>query len=344
MPASPYTLNTDQLEMYLQRIHYADHATPMAAGHPRLEQLHKAMEHCPLTALAELQRRHLGAITWGNTALHYSTHHSISIYPACVFEKLVVRCLDGYCMENTNLLYMVLCSLGYQVYATGGRVSRTAVTGDPTEEGYISLLVAPCESGVKADRWLMNICRSHMILIVTIDGQKYMVDVGFGRNTPTSPFLLKENTTVPLIAPSEMSLIRAPLAEFMDQTQKVWIYQVRADPQSPWVTQYSFSEIEFLFEDFRMINFFTSKSRTLMFTHKLACTRLILDDHDSQPIGIYILAGREVKRVLRGKTETLQVLNTEEDRVGALAECFNMNFHANELEGIRGLPSQIKPR
>ncbi|GKZ31876.1 N-terminal acetyltransferase [Aspergillus brasiliensis] len=322
LPATPYTLNTDQLELYLRRIRYAEHATPTAAGHPRLEQLYKSMEHDSLTALAELKRRHLAEITWGNTALHYSNHHSISVHPVCVFEKLVVRGLDGYCMENTNLFYIVLCSLGYQVYATGGRVSRNVVSRDPTEEGYISI--------------------SHMILIVTISGNKYMVDVGFGRNTPTSPLLLQENTTAQLIAPSEMSLIRAPLAEFMDQTQKVWIYQARADPHSPWVPQYSFSEIEFLFEDFSMMNFFTSKSRDMLFTQKLACTRLILDDHTSEPIGVYILAGREVKSVLRGKIDTLRELETEEDRVGALVDYFNVRLLPHEVEGIRGLPSQIK--
>lgn len=173
--ATPYTLNTYQLELYLQRIQYPSHATPTATGHPRLEQLHESMEHGSLEALTELQRRHLAAITWGNTALHYSNHHSISIHPASVFEKLVVRCHDGYCMENTNLFYMVLCSLGYQVYATGGRVSRTVVSGDPTEGGYISLSVVLCKSRLKNCRWLMNICRSHMVLIVTIAGQKYMV-------------------------------------------------------------------------------------------------------------------------------------------------------------------------
>lgn len=93
-----------------------------------------------------------------------------------------------------------------------------------------------------------------------------------------------------------------------------------------------------------MINFFTSKSRAMLFTQKLACTRVILDEQHLDPIGIYILAGREVKRVLHGKTETLQELKTEEDRVSALAEYFNMQFHAHEVEGIRGLPSEIKPR
>jgi arylamine N-acetyltransferase len=130
----------------------------------------------------------------------------------------------------------------------------------------------------------------------------------------------------------------------MDQTQKVWIYHARSDHQSPWIPQYSFSEVEFLFEDFNMMNFFTSRSRSILFTQKLACTRVILDDQGLEPLGIYILAGREIKRVLRETTETLQTFNAEEDRVSALVKYFNMNFHEHELEGVRGLPSQIKPR
>ncbi|KAJ6134480.1 hypothetical protein N7523_000802 [Penicillium sp. IBT 18751x] len=322
MSAYPPTLSTEQLELYLQRINYANDAIATADGHSRLEQIQKSVTQHPLAALQELQRRHLGSITWGNSALHYSNHHSISIHPASVFEKLVVRRLDGYCMETTNLLYMVISSLGYHVYPTGGRVSRTIVTGNVTDESYISL--------------------SHMILIVAVAGQKYMVDVGFGRNTPTSPLLLQEGIVAPLMVPSEMSLIKAPLAEFMDQSQKVWVYQARKDPQSAWLPQYSFSEAEFLFEDFIMMNFFTSTSRSILFTQKLACTRVILNGQDLEPVGIYILAGREVKRVLNGKTETMQALNTEEDRASALAKYFDMYFREHELEGICGLSSQLK--
>lgn len=141
-----------------------------------------------------------------------------------------------------------------------------------------------------------------------------------------------------------MSLIKTPLAEFVDQTQKVWVYQARNDPSSPWIPQYSFSEIEFLFEDFSMMNFFTSKSRSILFTQKLACKRIILEDQGIEPVGIYILAGREVKRVLRGETETLETMKTEEDRAHALVKYFSMHFHEHELEGICGLPSEIKSR
>lgn len=133
------TFPPDQLERYLQRIGYATAAATAAGQHPRLTQLQQSIEQNPLAALTEVQRRHLAAIPWGNSALHYSNHHSISTHPACVFEKLVVRQLDGYCMENTNLLYVVLRSLGYNVYPTGGRVSCAVATGNPANKNYLAM-------------------------------------------------------------------------------------------------------------------------------------------------------------------------------------------------------------
>lgn len=123
MPSQEPVYTNDQLEHYLQRINYA------ASAHPRLPHLHKAIRNAPQETLAELQRRHLCSIPWGNSSLHYSQHRSISVHPQAVYEKLVLRRLDGYCMETTNLFYGILRSLGYQVYPTAGRVSRQLMDG-----------------------------------------------------------------------------------------------------------------------------------------------------------------------------------------------------------------------
>ena len=57
--------------------------------------------------------------------LHYSEHRTISLDPEALFEKLVRRGLDGYCMEQNTFFYTVLRSLGYAVYITGARVSTS---------------------------------------------------------------------------------------------------------------------------------------------------------------------------------------------------------------------------
>ncbi|KUM61790.1 hypothetical protein ACN42_g5315 [Penicillium freii] len=100
---------------------------------------------------------------------------------------MVERRLDGYCMENTGIFFIVLRSLGYLVYATGGRVSHAGAKG--VDDGlYLAI--------------------GHIILIVTIGGDKYMVDVGFGNNCATAPLLLQEGATATAIAPSEMRIVR----------------------------------------------------------------------------------------------------------------------------------------
>lgn len=126
MSSQAPTYTFSQLEQYLERIHYG---TRGDSGHPRLSHLQQAIQNDPLNALSELQRRHLCSIPWGNSSLHYSQHHSVSVHPGAIFEKLISRGLDGYCMETTNLLYGVLRSLGYQVYPTAGRVSHQASMG-----------------------------------------------------------------------------------------------------------------------------------------------------------------------------------------------------------------------
>ncbi|KAE8144752.1 hypothetical protein BDV25DRAFT_166142 [Aspergillus avenaceus] len=313
-PSCAYT--TEQLELYLHRIGYADTT--------QLHDVQQSVRETPLETLTALQRRHLIAIPWGNSALHYSQHRSISVHPAALFEKMVVRRLDGYCMETTNLFYLVLRSLGYDVYPTAGRVSYAVAGGNqtPGEEQYMGL--------------------GHMVLIVSIDGEKYVVDVGFGNFGPTSPLPLKDGAAAVCMAPAEMRLVRDTPIEFVDRTQKLWIYQIRHNPESSWIPQYSFSEIECLPQDFAMINFSTSHQPSSWFVQAFVCVKLIADETGVKPVGIYILSGKEVKMRLNGETTVIQTLENEGDRVQALAKWFDLHFQDHEVEGIRGLWSEIK--
>ncbi|KAK1138599.1 hypothetical protein N8T08_002161 [Aspergillus melleus] len=317
MSSPPYT--PDQLNLYLERIQY-----PEPTNATRLQHAQESIATNALAALTELQRRHLGAIPWGNSALHYSQHKAISIHPTAVFDKLVHRRLDGYCMENTNLFYGVLRSLGYTVYPTGGRVCEAASGAgrNPGKQKFYAL--------------------GHMILIVTIEGKKYMTDVGFGNNGPTSPLLLEEDVVSTCIAPSESRLTHDSLPEFVDKTQKVWIYQLRYTPDSEWLPHYAFSEVEFLPQDFDVMNYATSTGRNSWFTQILVCARVILDEETgTQPQGLYVLVGKVVKKRLQGQTEVVATFETEDDRVAGLEKWFGLHFRDDEVEGIQGLVSHI---
>lgn len=130
------TYTEAQLEAYLQRVEYK----PSTQNASLVQDVHQRIQTDALGALADLQRRHLAAVPWGNSGLHYSQHHTISLNPDSLYEKMVERRLDGYCMENSGLFFIVLRSLGFLVYATGGRVSHAASKG--FDNGlYLSLYV-----------------------------------------------------------------------------------------------------------------------------------------------------------------------------------------------------------
>ena len=139
-----------------------------------------------------------------------------------------------------------------------------------------------------------------------------------------------------------MRIVRDSIAEFTDPSQKIWIYQTRYNPESKWLPQICFSDVEFLQQDFSVLNFEASQSRTSWFTQIFVCMRMILDQSGTEIIGQCIMSGKEVKERLRGKTEILQELETEEDRVEALAEYFDMHLRKSEIQGIRGMVSELK--
>ncbi|MEZ4678747.1 MAG: arylamine N-acetyltransferase [Caldilineaceae bacterium] len=81
-------------------------------------------------------------------------------------NKLVYNRRGGFCFEQNGLLRQVLLAVGYESRPLGGRV----VWGRPP--GFMPP-------------------RSHMVQLLTIEGQPYMADVGFGGMTPTAPILLE---------------------------------------------------------------------------------------------------------------------------------------------------------
>ncbi|KAL4797187.1 putative N-acetyltransferase family protein [Aspergillus venezuelensis] len=315
-----------QLKTYLNRINY-----PSPSSHDPLTHLKSSISKIPLQALKTLQRYHLSSIPWGNTALHYSQHHSISTHPSAVFEKLVIRRLDGYCMENTNLLYGVLRSLGYVVYPAAGRVSKSV--GDPSVKG----------QDVKFGSL------GHMVLIVTIGAEKYMVDVGFGNNNPTSPLSLQSKTTAKNHPGTLMRLVKEPLPEAVDQSQKFWMYQVTYTTtpahETDWQTMYAFSEAETLPQDFAMMNVNTSQTPSSWFTQTVVCVKHIFeesgDEEGLRAAGMYVLTEREVKKRAGGKAEVVMKLENEEDRVEALKRWFGIELAEYEVQGIRGMGSEL---
>ncbi|OJD16393.1 hypothetical protein AJ78_03423 [Emergomyces pasteurianus Ep9510] len=295
--------------------------SPEDQGLTKLEELEELIQRDPIKALTTLQQRQLATVPFSNVVLHYSQHHTISLDPDHLFHNLIERGFGGYCLENTGLLAIVIRSLGYQLYTTAGRVSKAY------------------DSPASADRfhpW------GHMILVVTIGGKKYMVDVGFGPNGPTRPLLLEEDQPVTSFAPAQMRMIKANISPNVDRNQRLWVYQTRSNPEGEWRDAYCFYDIEFLPEDYEIMNFWTSQHPTSTFKQKFVCAKFLLNGKEDDIIGTLALTGVDVKRNINGNIEKLATLTSEAERVSALEKLFNVHLHPMEVRGIKDSVVEIQ--
>jgi N-hydroxyarylamine O-acetyltransferase len=116
-----------------------------------------------LETLQTLHRLHPLALTFEN--LDSWQGHAPDISPDTVFNKLVLQKRGGYCFEQNGLFARVLEAVGYQVYGVSARV----------------LWNQPPEARPP---------RTHQALVVSLKGQDWLVDVGFGGLTPLGPIRL----------------------------------------------------------------------------------------------------------------------------------------------------------
>ena len=116
-----------------------------------------------LETLRQLQLRHTGVFPFEN--LTTLSGEPVLIDLPSVERKVLHEGRGGYCYELNNLYLALLQSLGFEACGISGRV----VMGQP--EG----------------AWT---ARTHRLSLVTLDGVRYISDVGFGGMVPTAPLLL----------------------------------------------------------------------------------------------------------------------------------------------------------
>ncbi|MDF8266118.1 arylamine N-acetyltransferase family protein [Luteipulveratus flavus] len=112
-----------------------------------------------IEALDELHTAHVRTFPFENIDVLLRQHPGVQL--GAVAEKFVERGRGGYCFEHGTLFAAVLERLGYDVERHLGRV------GDPGTAG-----------------------RTHMTVVVTIEGRRYLCDPGFGMSL-LRPILLE---------------------------------------------------------------------------------------------------------------------------------------------------------
>ena len=179
-----------------------------------------------------------------------------------------------------------------------------------------------------------------MINIVNIADMSYLVDVGFGGSgAPTHPIPLLSDQPSPNIGSQSVRLLLSKIVDNTRKDQELWCYQFRHAKDRPWIDGYSFTETEFLPQDFKMMSFFTSTSKTSWFTYRVVCAKHLMEN--GELVGEMKLYENEVRRRIRGESELLTTLTSEEERVEALEQYLGIKLSEPEVLGIRGMITEL---
>ncbi|MGM0785508.1 MAG: arylamine N-acetyltransferase family protein [Pseudomonadota bacterium] len=173
-----------------------------------------------LETLRALQRAHLEAIPFEN--LEIAIGGEIRLDLASLQDKLVRRRRGGYCHEQNLLFGTVLDRLGFRVVPRGAR-----------------MLVGEEARRITA----MN----HTMLVVTVEGRDWLVDVGVGNVGPREPVPVGENVEV-----------RHGRWEYRLERSPVGLWLLRHRRHDGWFNIYQFGDTSYYRADAETHNYHVS--------------------------------------------------------------------------------------
>lgn len=223
----------------------------------------------------EIHKLHVRTIPFEN--LDPLSGHPISINLQDIEEKLIHRRRGGYCFEHNSLFSAALQQLGFTVSPS---ISRVRWQTDPSQ-------ATPA---------------SHMVLVVTVDGEDYLADVGFGG--------------LGLIEPISLEMGKIQHEDFeprrVVQSGPETVHQIRINGE--WSDVYQFSNNHAYPIDLEMANWYSCTHPKARFTRSLLVTlateqgrKAITDDEFMVRIGTQ----KSVRTKINSQEELEKLLDAE---------------------------------
>lgn len=185
-----------------------------------------------IEALRALHLAHVLAVPFENLDIHVG--RPISLEPADLFEKIVLGKRGGYCFELNGLFALLLEDLGFAVTRLAARVLYGT-------------------EGVRP--------RSHQLLIVHLDGEGWLVDVGFGGQGLREPLPFKAGLEH-----------RQGPDQFRLTTDERGEYVLQSRMEGAWTNLYSFTLDPWLPVDYQFANYYHSHAPESPFVQRWMCT------------------------------------------------------------------------
>lgn len=225
-----------------------------------------------LKTLQSIHQHHAETIAFEN--LNSFLKQPVSLDLTSLQQKLIYEGRGGYCFEQNLLFRAILITVGFQVTNLAARVLWNRPEGT----------ISP---------------RSHMLLQVDIDGDKYIADVGFGGLTLTAPLSLTPDM--------EQSTPHEPFRLIAtDHT-----YLMQAYMGQEWKSLYRFDLQEQQLPDYEVSNWYVCTHPNSLFVNTLIAARPDIDCRyalQNNQLTTHHLDGRTERCVLSTVTELRAVL------------------------------------
>jgi N-hydroxyarylamine O-acetyltransferase len=201
---------------------------------------------------------------------------TISLAGNDIVDKLITRKRGGYCYEVNGLFALVLQKMD---------IPYRFVAARP--------LVTPVENP-----------KTHIAIIVTVESEEYLIDLGFGGNGIREPLKLNDTTAVQQ-GTETFALVKSENGSFILQTLL----------HNEWKDLYSFDLSHQEWIDFKPANHYNSTHPDSFFTQNLV---VVLQN----PLGKKILFKNSFKSIENGKAQSYTFEPEQLD--GILATEFNL--------------------
>ena len=246
-----------------------------------------------LATLSALHYLHPVAIPFEN--LSTLIGEPVRLEPRALAEKLISAGRGGYCFEQNALFQHALTTLGFEVIPLAARV---VWHGDAASENP----------------------RTHMALIVVLDDERYLCDVGFGAATMTGPIRLE--TMIEQSTPHDIYRIVG--------TPDLYRLELRLDGR--WRGVFEFDLQAQRPVDYEAMNFFVSMHPNSVFRSVLMACRPHAD-------GRYSLRDNEFSHYADGALAERRVLASAGELARLLREAFAISLP--DTPALSGLLERI---
>ncbi len=223
-----------------------------------------------LDLLTELQLLHSQTFPFEN--LNSFLNLPVKLDSDSLFQKFVINQRGGYCYEQNILFMNVLRTLNFNVRGLTGRVFNN-------------------EKMIER--------RTHMLLLIDINGMSYISDVGFGSLASCMPLRLE----IDVEQKTNHELYR------LKSSDEGFILQIKL--KDAWRSLYLFDLQTQYHEDFEVGNWYTSTHPSSNFRHKLMASLKNEDRSfslDNHVFTTYYLDGRKEKAILKSSSEIEKTL------------------------------------